>query len=75
MHVQVDRGELKMEIRAEQVQWMFGGPQASSYENANIVVIKANSGASNHYPWVLFIILYYLWFLDVHEVIGVEFMP
>jgi hypothetical protein len=50
MHVQVDRGELKMEIRAEQVQWMFGGPQASSYENANIVVIKASSGASNHYP-------------------------
>jgi hypothetical protein len=26
-----------------------GDPQATSCEDANIVVIKANSGASNHY--------------------------
>jgi hypothetical protein len=40
-----------MEVQAEQeVQWVFGGPQASSYEEANIVVIKASHGASNHHP-------------------------
>jgi hypothetical protein len=26
-----------MEVQAEQVQWVFVGPQASSYEDANIV--------------------------------------
>jgi hypothetical protein len=36
-----------MEIQAEQVQWVFGGGQASSCEEANIVVIKASTGASN----------------------------
>jgi hypothetical protein len=38
------------EFEAEQVQWVFGGPQASSCEDANIVVIKASPGASNHLP-------------------------
>jgi hypothetical protein len=27
----------KTEVQAEQVQWVFGGPQASSCEDANIV--------------------------------------
>jgi hypothetical protein len=36
-----------MEVQAEQVQWIFGGPQASSYEDANIVVIKENPSASH----------------------------
>jgi hypothetical protein len=27
---------------------MFGGPQASSCEDANIVVIKTSSGVFNH---------------------------
>jgi hypothetical protein len=66
MHIRVDRVEPKTEIQAEQVQWVFGGPQASSYKDANIVVIKASPDASSHHTWVLFIILSYLWILDVH---------
>jgi hypothetical protein len=32
-----------MKVQAEQeVQWMFGGPQASSCVETNIVVIKAS---------------------------------
>jgi hypothetical protein len=37
-------------LQAEQAQWVFRGPQVSSCEHANIVVIKASLGASNHYP-------------------------
>jgi hypothetical protein len=37
-----------MQIQAVQVRWVFGGPQASSYEDANIIVIKASPGTSNH---------------------------
>jgi hypothetical protein len=66
MYIWVDRTEPKMEIQEKQVQWMFGGPQASSYKYANIDVIKSNPGASNHHPWVLFLILSYFWFLIVH---------
>jgi hypothetical protein len=55
MHIWVDHTKQKIEIQAEQVQWVFGGPQASSYEDANIVVIKASSDASNHHPWVLLV--------------------
>jgi hypothetical protein len=54
MHIQVDHTELKMEIQAEQVQWVFGGPQASSCEDDNIVVIKASPGAINQCPYLLF---------------------
>jgi hypothetical protein len=50
MHMWVDHAESTREIQVEQVQWVFGGPQASSYEDGNIVVIKANPGASNHHP-------------------------
>jgi hypothetical protein len=40
-----------MEIQVEQeVQWVLEGPQASSCEDANIFVIKASPGASNHIP-------------------------
>jgi hypothetical protein len=39
-----------MGIQAEQVQWALGGPQASSCEDANIVVIKIGPGAFNHDP-------------------------
>jgi hypothetical protein len=42
MHMWVDHAESTREIQVEQVQWVFGGPQASSYEDGNIVVIKAN---------------------------------
>jgi hypothetical protein len=50
MHIRVDHAELKTEIQVEQVQWVFRGPQASSCEDANIVMIKASSGASNYHP-------------------------
>jgi hypothetical protein len=36
-----------MKNQAEQVQWAFGGPQASNCKVASIVVTKASSGASN----------------------------
>jgi hypothetical protein len=40
-----------MKVQAEQeVQWLFGGPKASSCTDANIVVIKASPSASNHNP-------------------------
>jgi hypothetical protein len=66
MHTRVDRVEPELGFQAEQVQWVFRGPQALSYEDANIIIIKASPSASNHYPWVLFIFISYLWFLDVH---------
>jgi hypothetical protein len=44
----------------------YGGPQASSVMDANIVVTNANPGASNHHPWALFTFISYLWYLDVH---------
>jgi hypothetical protein len=47
MHMRVDHAEPESEFRAEQVQGVFGGPQASSCEDANIVVIKASLSASH----------------------------
>jgi hypothetical protein len=46
----LDHAEPKSEIQAEQVQGVFGGPQASSCGEANIVGIKASPSASNHCP-------------------------
>jgi hypothetical protein len=73
--MRVDYVKPESEFHVEQVRWVFEGAQASSCEDANIVVIKASTGASNHYSWVLFIILSYLLYLDVYEVIGVELIP
>jgi hypothetical protein len=50
LHIRVNHVEPESEFQAKQVQWVFGGPQASSCKDANIVVIKASSGASNHCP-------------------------
>jgi hypothetical protein len=47
MHMRVDHAEPKMEIQVEQVHWVFGGPQASGWEDANIVLIKTSPGASH----------------------------
>jgi hypothetical protein len=47
LHIRVDHAEPKTEIKAEQVQWVFRGPQALSCEDANIVIIKASPGASH----------------------------
>jgi hypothetical protein len=49
LHIRVDHVEPESEFQAEQVRWVFGGPQASSREDANIVVIKTSPGAFNHY--------------------------
>jgi hypothetical protein len=46
--------EPKLEFQAEQVQGVFGGPEASSCEDANIVVIKVSPGASNQCTYLLF---------------------
>jgi hypothetical protein len=54
LHIWVDHVELKMKDQAMQVQWVFGDPQAPSCNDANIVVIKASSGASNQCPCLLF---------------------
>jgi hypothetical protein len=43
----LDHVEPKTEIQAMQVRWVFRGPQASSCEDANIIVIKASPDASN----------------------------
>jgi hypothetical protein len=34
----IDPAELKMEVQAEQVQWVFRGPQASSGEDTNLAL-------------------------------------
>jgi hypothetical protein len=54
MHIRVDHAELKSEIQAEQAQWMFGVSQSSSWNDANIVVIKTRPGVFNHVPCLLF---------------------
>jgi hypothetical protein len=46
----IDHVEMKTENQAEQVQWVFRDLQASSCEDANIIVIKASPDASNHHP-------------------------
>jgi hypothetical protein len=50
LHMRVGHVETESEFQAEQVQWAFGGPQASSCEKANIVVIKTSPSVFNHYP-------------------------
>jgi hypothetical protein len=56
----IDPAESKTEIQVEQVEWVFGGPQSSSYEDANIVVIKASPSAFNHAPCLLSSIFLYV---------------
>jgi hypothetical protein len=50
MHMRVDHAEPKTKIPEERVQGVFEGPQASSYEDVNIVVIKTSPSASQHNP-------------------------
>jgi hypothetical protein len=53
LHIRIDHAELRTEIQAEKVQWVFGSPQASSWEYANIIVIKASPGALTNPPYLL----------------------
>jgi hypothetical protein len=66
LHIRVDHIEPKTENQAEQVQWAFKGPQASSCEKANIVVIKASLGASNQCLYLLFLKFYFMFYLIVY---------
>jgi hypothetical protein len=61
-----------MKVQPEQeVQWVFGGPQASSCTDANIVVIKASPGASHQSPCLLYLnFIYNIICLDI-KFIGV----
>jgi hypothetical protein len=55
----LDHTEPKSEFQAEQeVQWVFGGHQALSCEDANIAVIKASLDASHQHPCFLCLKLY-----------------
>jgi hypothetical protein len=61
------------EFQAEQVRWVFGGSQASSSEDANIVVIKASLGAFNPAPCLLFescLMFHYDCALSLYELNG-----
>jgi hypothetical protein len=49
----VDHMKSESEFQAEQGRWVFKGPQASSYEDANIVVIKVSHSAFNYAPCLL----------------------
>jgi hypothetical protein len=51
----IDHVEPKSEIQAKQVQGVFGGPQPSSCEDANIVVSKVSPGASHQSPCLLYL--------------------
>jgi hypothetical protein len=62
----MDNVEPKTNIQVQQAQGVFGGPQASSCEDANIVVIKAGPSKPIHLPWALFTFISYLLFLIVH---------
>jgi hypothetical protein len=66
LHIRVDHVEPKTKNQAEQVQWVFGDSQASSGEDANIIVIKASSGAYNHAPCLLILNLVLCFIMIVH---------
>jgi hypothetical protein len=38
MHIRVGHAEPESEIQAEQVRWVFGGPQVSSSEDTNLAL-------------------------------------
>jgi hypothetical protein len=50
LHIRVDHAEPKSRFQVVQVQWVFGGPEALSSDDANIIMIKASLGASTHRP-------------------------
>jgi hypothetical protein len=62
----IDHVEPKTAIQVEQIQGVFGGPQESSCEDANIVVTKASPGASNHSPCLLILNLVLCFIMIVH---------
>jgi hypothetical protein len=66
MHIRINLAEPKSEIQAEQVQQVFGGLQVSSYEDANIVVIKTSLSASHQSSLAFLPIFIIMFCLIVH---------
>jgi hypothetical protein len=66
LHIRIDHVEPISEIQVEQVQWMYGGPQASSCEDANIVMIKVSPDALINDPCLLLLNLALYSFMVVH---------
>jgi hypothetical protein len=66
LHIRIDHTELESEFQAEQVRWVFEGPQASSDEDANIAVIKASPSALTNDPCLLLLNLTLCSFMIVH---------
>jgi hypothetical protein len=76
----VDHVEPESEIKKEQVQWIFRGPQASSYEDGNIIVIKASPDAFNLcslsfilnralcYSWLCIRLIGILWYRSCNRI-------
>jgi hypothetical protein len=67
-----------MEVQAEQeVRWAIGGPQAPSVMDANIDfgLRQAPVHLTTILEFIFILLLSYFWFLDVHQVIGVELVP
>jgi hypothetical protein len=62
MHIRVDHAEPKTKIQAEQVQWVFEGPQASRFEDAKIIVIKSSLGALTNAPVFYFEYCFMIYF-------------
>jgi hypothetical protein len=68
LHIRVDHVEPKSEFQAKQVRWVVGGPQVSSSEDANIVMIKASLSAS-HQSSLSFLSIFKLmscWIVHLH---------
>jgi hypothetical protein len=59
LHIWVDHAVQGSEFQAEQIRRVFGGPQASSGRDTNIVVIKVSPGASHQISWLLFVLNHY----------------
>jgi hypothetical protein len=62
----LDPAEPKSEFRAEQAQGVFRGAQASSREDANIIMIKASPGAFHQSPCLLCLKFYLYYYKLVH---------
>jgi hypothetical protein len=62
----INHVEPEPEIKKEQVQGVFGGPQASSNKDANIVMIKTSPGASHPILDFYFLINIFMLRMIVH---------
>jgi hypothetical protein len=61
-----------MEVQAEQVQWLFGGPQASGGKDTNLALDQGKPGASHQNPCLLYLNFIYNTICLCIKCIGVE---